>query len=185
MKLRKSKIGLETLKEQLWILHDVILIHIKFSTEYSCFIRFGMYLPKSRFSFFTISTSVRFGRYDRYRSRLPPSAFRNCQLLPPATKLGQGYVFTGVCDSVHRGVSASVHAEIPLPLEQTLPRADTPWEQTPPWSRHPLGADIPQEQTPPWEQTSPQCRASWEIWSMCGWYASYWNTILFNEVCTF
>ena len=24
-------------------------------------------------------------------------------LLPPATKLGQGYVFTGVCDSVHRG----------------------------------------------------------------------------------
>ena len=25
-------------------------------------------------------------------------------LLPPATKLGQGYVFTHVCDSVHRGV---------------------------------------------------------------------------------
>ena len=24
-------------------------------------------------------------------------------LLPPATKLGQGYVFTRVCDSVHRG----------------------------------------------------------------------------------
>ena len=24
--------------------------------------------------------------------------------LPPATKLGQGYVTTGVCDSVHRGV---------------------------------------------------------------------------------
>ena len=29
-------------------------------------------------------------------------------LLPPATKLGQGYVFTRVCDSVHRGVSVSV-----------------------------------------------------------------------------
>ena len=27
----------------------------------------------------------------------------NC-LLPPATKLGQGYIFTGMCDSVHRGV---------------------------------------------------------------------------------
>ena len=27
-------------------------------------------------------------------------------LLPPATKLGQGYIFTGVCDSVHGGVSA-------------------------------------------------------------------------------
>ena len=24
-------------------------------------------------------------------------------LLPPATKSGQGYIFTGVCDSVHRG----------------------------------------------------------------------------------
>ena len=23
--------------------------------------------------------------------------------IPPATKLGQGYIFTGVCDSVHRG----------------------------------------------------------------------------------
>ena len=26
-----------------------------------------------------------------------------CQYLPPATKLGQGNVFTSVCDSVHRG----------------------------------------------------------------------------------
>ena len=26
-----------------------------------------------------------------------------CVILPPATKLGQDYVFTGVCDSVHRG----------------------------------------------------------------------------------
>ena len=25
--------------------------------------------------------------------------------LPPATKLGQGYIFTGVCHSVNRGVS--------------------------------------------------------------------------------
>ena len=30
-------------------------------------------------------------------------------LLPPSTKLGQGYVFTRVCDSVHRGV-VSQHA---------------------------------------------------------------------------
>ena len=30
-------------------------------------------------------------------------------LLPPTTKLGQGYVFTRVCDSVHRGV-LSQHA---------------------------------------------------------------------------
>ena len=30
--------------------------------------------------------------------------------LPPATKLGQGYVFTGICDSVHGGgVPDQVH----------------------------------------------------------------------------
>ena len=56
---------------------------------------------------------------------------------------GQGYVFTRVCDSVNTGgVSASVHAGIPPPPEQT-PRADTPPEQTPP------RADTPPEQTHP------------------------------------
>ena len=29
------------------------------------------------------------------------------RLLPPATKLGQGYTFTGVCHSVNRGVASS------------------------------------------------------------------------------
>ena len=32
-----------------------------------------------------------------------------CSLLPPATKLGQGYIFTGVCHSVNRWV-LSQHA---------------------------------------------------------------------------
>ena len=101
-------------------------------------------------------------------------------------KLGQGNVFTGVCDSVNKGegVSASVHAGIPNtpqgrhpPALDTLPPpgadiplgADAPWEQTPPRSRHLSGADTPQsrhppgsrhppEQTPPWEQTTPQSR---------------------------
>ena len=83
------------------------------------------------------------------------SCSMNTSQLPPATKLGQGNVFTGVCDSVNRGVSASVHAGIPhLPgadtrREQTPPRADTPQ------SRHPPGADPPLEQTPPEEQTPP------------------------------
>ena len=35
------------------------------------------------------------------------------KFLSPATKLGQGYFFTGVCDSVHMGGSASVHAGTP------------------------------------------------------------------------
>ena len=64
------------------------------------------------------------------------------------------------------------------PPEQTPPRADTPWEQKPP-----PGADTPLDQTPP-RQTPPRAdtpphRACWEIRSMHGWYASYWNAILF------
>ena len=46
-------------------------------------------------------------------------------------KLGQGYVFTHVCDSVHRGGSASVHAGIPThppapPGKETLPPTGRP-----------------------------------------------------------
>ena len=92
-------------------------------------------------------------------------------LLPAATKLGQGNVFTGVCDSVHRGggvcLSACWDTTPPKsrqppgsrhpprsrhdPLEETRP----PWEQTPPRSDTPLGADTPQIRPPP-EQTPPE-----------------------------
>ena len=94
--------------------------------------------------------------------------------LPAATKLGHGNIFRSVCQEFcPRGggegrVSASVHAGINLPWEQTPPRKQTspavPLEQTPP----PLGADTPQsrhprehtpprsrhphEQTPPWSR---------------------------------
>ena len=79
--------------------------------------------------------------------------------------------------------------------------ADTPLEQTPPWSRHPLeqtpqsrhppGQTPPQEQTPqadtplPLEQTPPWSRHSPpeadnppENGHCCGRYASYWNAFL-------
>ena len=69
--------------------------------------------------------------------------------LPPATKLGQGYVFTGMCDSVHKGGSAPVHAGIPPPC----PVADTP-----------LGVDTPSVDTP--RADTPTHRACWEIRSM-------------------
>ena len=50
-------------------------------------------------------------------------------LLPPATKLGQGYIFTGVCDSVHGGGgSASVHAGIPSPRHQAPSLHSACWE---------------------------------------------------------
>ena len=61
------------------------------------------------------------------------------------------------------------------------PRTDIPWTDTPlgryppgqtpplpdtPFGRHPPG------QTPPWADTP-------QIWSMSGWYSSYWNAFLF------
>ena len=69
------------------------------------------------------------------------------QYLPAATKLGQGNVFTGVCDSVRRGgVSALVHAGIPPPSGSDPPEANTPLP----------GADTPPpELDPPWDQTHP------------------------------
>ena len=79
-------------------------------------------------------------------------------LLPPATKLGQGYVFTGVCDSVHGGVPDQVH-----------PPGDQPG--TPPRTRYTSQTRY----TPPGPGTSPRHRACWEI-------RSYWNAILFYFV---
>ena len=122
-----------------------------------------------------------------------------CQVsLPPATKLGQGYIFTGVCDSVHRGglpqcILGYHPPDQAPPWEQTPPGADplgadthphpgadTPQEQTPQGADTPR-ADTPQEQTPPspWSRHPPRHRACWEIWSTRGRYASYWNAILF------
>ena len=55
----------------------------------------------------------------------------------------EGYVFTPVCHSVHRGDSASVHAGIPhLPRADPRDQAIPSPEQTPP-TRHPPGADTP------------------------------------------
>ena len=104
--------------------------------------------------------------------------------LPPATKLGQSYVFTGVCDSVHRGG-----------LPQCMLGYHPPPTSRHPPSRHPpRSRPLPEqthtpEQTPPWEQThtspgadTPPRRACWEIRSTRGRYASYWNAILLNQI---
>ena len=99
-------------------------------------------------------------------------------LLPPATKLGQGYVFTGVCDSVHGGDVCLSACRDTTPPKQTPPRVDTPQadppEHTPPreqtpQGRHPLqssradhppGSRSPQGRHPqsrhPHEQTPPE-----------------------------
>ena len=86
--------------------------------------------------------------WEIWATREQYASYWNAILLPPTTKLGQGYVFTGMCDSVHRGVSASVHAGIPPPWEQTPP----PPEQTP-RSRHPSEADTPRADISPGADT--------------------------------
>ena len=104
------------------------------------------------------------------------------QYLSPATKLGQGYIFTRVCDSVQRGVCLSALLGYPPPQEQTP--GTPPWEQqTPPEADTPLGANTP----PPcaadktMEQTPPGSSACWEIQATSGRYTSYWNAFLCNK----
>ena len=95
--------------------------------------------------------------------------------LPPATKLGQGYVFTRVCDSVHKGVLPQCMLRYTPPGADAPPGTDThPWEQTPP------GADTCPQQTPHPSGSS----ACWEIRATSGRYASYWNAYLLSMVFT-
>ena len=76
--------------------------------------------------------------------------------LPPATKFGQGYVFTGVCYSVNGGCLPQCMLGYHTPRDQApslgadpIPGPDTPREQIPPGTRHPPGPGTPQQQTPP------------------------------------
>ena len=84
--------------------------------------------------------------------------------------LGQGNIFTPVCHSVHRGglpkCMMGYH-----PPDQASPRPGAPRTRHPPQTRH------PQTRHPLYQP--PRHRACWEIRSTRGWYASYWNAILF------
>ena len=89
------------------------------------------------------------------------------EFLPAATKLGQGNVFTGVCDSVNRGggLPQCMLGYHHHPLRTPPPGADTPPEQIP------LRNRPPQSRHPPREADS-------GIRSTSGQYASYWNAFL-------
>ena len=87
-------------------------------------------------------------------------------------------------NSVHRGgVSASVHAGMAHPPgSRHPPGADTPGsrhplEHTPPRA-DPMGSRYPLEQTPPLGADTPTQEVDSGIWSMSGWYATYWNALL-------
>ena len=112
-------------------------------------------------------------------------------LLPPATKLGQGYILTGIRDSVKQGGCLPQCMLGYPPPPSRHPQDQPPRNQAPPGSRPPR-ADTPQEQTPPRTRhppssRHPQHRACWEIQSTRGRYAPYWNAILLTiaEAATF
>ena len=103
----------------------------------------------------------------------------------PQRSCGQGYVFTRVCDSVHRGgVSPGRHlpprdqADTP-PLDQadTPPRPGRP----PGPGRPPQTRQTPPDQAdPPGPGRPPPREEDCSIRSMSGRYASYWNAFLFD-----
>ena len=67
----------------------------------------------------------------------------------------KGYVFTPVCHSVHGGVYLSACWD--TPTDQAPPRTRHPLSGPPPWTRHPPGADPPRTRHPP-EETPPASR---------------------------
>ena len=108
-------------------------------------------------------------------------------LLPAATKLGQGNIFTPVCDSVNRGGTWSgprggtwqtpPRPGTPPPRDQTRhtpPQTRPPQDQTPPQPGTP--PLLPPDQTPPPPDQTPS-RSS----TTSGRYASYWNAFLFSD----
>ena len=97
--------------------------------------------------------------------------------LPAATKLGQGNVFTGVCDSVHRGGLPQCMLGYHPPSPGSRPprtRHTTPLSPGPdPPTRHPPGPDPPRPDTPPPPKQT--LADSGIIRSTSGRYASNWN----------
>ena len=91
-------------------------------------------------------------------------------LLPAATKLGQGNVFTGVCDSVQRG---GVPGLVPgggvyLVWSGGVPGRHPPDQVHPPGTRYPPRTRY----TPPGTRYTPLIRTT------RGRYASHWNAFL-------
>ena len=88
----------------------------------------------------------------------------------PQRSCGQGYIFTRVCDSVHRGgVCLSA-------CWDTMPREAPPLPQ----EAHPREAHPLRKHTPPGKHSPPPREADSGIRSMSGRYASYWNAFLFK-----
>ena len=148
-------------------------------------------LSKNQSSTVCVSYSqlaLRCNGYDGWLiiSRLGVQASQN-SFYRPQRSCGQGYVFTRVCDSVHRGVSG----EPPPGPRRTPPdQSDPPGMENPPGARQtpPVPRRTPptrQTPPPPWDQADPPRTRQippgedCSIRSMSGRYASYWNAFLF------
>ena len=111
----------------------------------------------------------------------------------PQRSCGQGYVFTCMCDSVHRGImGVSGQGELPLAGRTPLGKETPPCRENPRWQgdtpqarRHPLARRPPQARRPP-RQGDPPGRENPPpaIRSMSGRYASYWNAFLLIIIST-
>ena len=98
----------------------------------------------------------------------------------PKRSFGQGYVFTGVCDSVHRGGLARRPPgwmENPSQAGRRTPPAG--WRTPPAGWRAPPRLDG--EPPPGWMENPPRLEGDSGIRSTIGRYASYWNAFLFIE----
>ena len=97
------------------------------------------------------------------------------QFLPPTMKFGQGYVFTRVCDSVHRGglshCTLGYRTHPPSQRRHPPRTSHTPRDKAPP----------PRADTPP---SSHQHSAFWEIRPTSVRYASYLDALLLQWLST-
>ena len=107
----------------------------------------------------------------------PPGGANIC--LSPATKLGQGYVFTHVCDSVHRGVvsrhALQVVSQHAFQVSRPKPRGKLRDLALGDLQIHSWGREYPSMHwgRPPPPHTHGYC---------CGRYASYSNAFLFCHI---
>ena len=86
------------------------------------------------------------------RGSAKPRVLGTNLLLPPATKLGQGYIFTGICHSVNGGEYLTRQT----PPGPGTPPTPTPQQTPPPQVRTPPRSDDPPGQTPPRSDTPGQ-----------------------------
>ena len=108
-------------------------------------------------------------------------------VLPPATKLGQGNIFSSVCQEFcpRGGVPGQVPPQSGTPTRQVHPRVrytprqiHPPWAGSPPWGGSPPSRYTFEQVHPP--QAGTPSRQVHPPWSMSGRYASYWNAFLLD-----